>query len=314
MPLAPQFSVIVPLYNKENYIKNTIGNVLNQTFKNFEIIVVNDGSTDRSLDVISRIEDKRIKIINQENKGVSVARNKGIVSANAQYIVFLDADDLWFTNHLEELKLLVNDFPNCGMYCSRYKTKISHEKIINNSFSYSIQDNFRGIVPNFFEASLVNRVAFTSALMIPKKIFKECGMFDINLSNGEDWDLWVRIALHYKVAITSQVTAIYRFEISNSLSKIKFSEKKTLDFKKFECHEKRNSSLKLLLDIYRLEYALQYRISNNIEQSKALLKEINNEIPIKAKILLKLPPSFLSVLLRIKHYLKSKGISFTVYH
>ena len=125
----PFLSVIIPLYNKESYIKNTLRSVLEQNFTDFEIIIVNDGSTDNSLEIVSSFKDERIQVIHQPNSGASSSRNKAIQSAKTEYIAFLDADDFWFPNHLEELVQLIQDFPNCGMYCSRYQTIISKNQL-----------------------------------------------------------------------------------------------------------------------------------------------------------------------------------------
>src|SRR5690554_7052561 len=97
------FSVVIPLYNKELSINNTIQSVLNQTFQDYEIVVVNDGSTDKSLEVVKQINDFRIRIINKLNGGVSSARNRGIEESKFDWIAFLDGDDLWMENHLEIL-------------------------------------------------------------------------------------------------------------------------------------------------------------------------------------------------------------------
>lgn len=308
------FSVIIPLYNKENYIKNTLNSVLNQTFTDFEVIIVNDGSTDDSVSKINVIKDSRINIFSQENAGASAARNKGIELAKGSLIAFLDADDLWLPNHLEVLKNLYNDFPNCGIYCSRYKTKISRKKIIENDLTNCIEDGYKGIVSDFFKASLKNRIAHTSALAIPKHILSKYGVFDVNISSGQDLDLWIRIAAHCNVAISNEITSIYKFEIQESLSKTNILSKKLIDFKKFEALEKTNKSLKTFLDHYRLEYALHYRVSGSISKSEQLLKEITSDISLKSKILLKLPPKLLQTLLKVKHYLRKKGIDFTIYH
>ncbi|TWO31798.1 glycosyltransferase family 2 protein [Seonamhaeicola sediminis] len=312
--MQPFFSIVIPLYNKEKYIQDTLKSVLNQTFKEFEVIIVNDGCTDSSLDIVKTYNNKRIIISNQKNKGVSAARNKGIELSKAKFIAFLDADDIWLPNHLSTLKTLIEDFPECGMYCSRYKTRISPKKIINNDLSKHIKEDYRGVIPDFFQASLINRVAHTSAVVIPKRILENDGMFDLNISSGQDLDLWIRVAAHYNVAITNKKTSIYRFEIPNSLSKTPFLSKKLIDFKKFESLEENNKSLKHFLDLYRLEYALHYRIYGAVQQSKKLLNQINTKIPFTTKVLLKLPPFLLKMLLGTKHLLKSKGIDFTVYH
>lgn len=103
------FSVIIPLYNKESQIKKTLESVLNQTFKDFEIVIVNDGSIDKSIEVVESFDDNRIRIINQNNSGVSQARNRGIIEANRKWIAFLDADDLWKPNKLEKYSKIIND-------------------------------------------------------------------------------------------------------------------------------------------------------------------------------------------------------------
>jgi glycosyltransferase involved in cell wall biosynthesis len=118
----PFYTIIIPLYNKEAHIKATLDSVLAQTFENFEVIIVNDGSTDRSMDIISTFKDKRIQIINKKNEGVSTARNLGIKNAKGDFIAFLDADDIWYPTHLEDLKNLIAHFPNCGLYCTAYET------------------------------------------------------------------------------------------------------------------------------------------------------------------------------------------------
>src|SRR5690554_4515625 len=121
----PYFSIIIPLYNKENYIHKTLISVLNQTFNAYEVIVINDGSTDDSVKIVKQINDQRIKIVHQKNLGVSVARNKGIELAKTNYICFLDADDFWQPNHLQSFYDAIHKFPNAKMYCNRYITQFA---------------------------------------------------------------------------------------------------------------------------------------------------------------------------------------------
>ena len=104
-------SIIIPLFNKELFIKQTLLSVLNQTFSEFEIIIINDGSTDKSVTIINDIDDERITLYTTKNKGVSHARNYGISKANTDLIALLDADDLWEPNHLENLDSLIHELP-----------------------------------------------------------------------------------------------------------------------------------------------------------------------------------------------------------
>ena len=105
----PRFSVIIPVYNKEKYLSKTIESVLQQSFLDFEIIIINDGATDSSEKIIEGFKDPRIQYIKQENQGVSAARNAGIKAANTNYIALLDADDIWKENYLEKIDALKNE-------------------------------------------------------------------------------------------------------------------------------------------------------------------------------------------------------------
>lgn len=109
-------SLVIPLYNKEDAILKTIDSVLKQTYSDFEVIVVDDGSKDNSLRVVQSIEDPRLRVIHKENGGVSSARNRGIREAKGDYIALLDGDDLWEPTFLEEQIRLIHDFPNAGMW------------------------------------------------------------------------------------------------------------------------------------------------------------------------------------------------------
>lgn len=308
------FSVIIPLYNKEKFIRKTLMNVLKQSFQNFEIIVVNDGSTDNSLFEAEQLKDSRIKIYSQENKGAASARNFGIEVATGELIVFLDADDLWLENHLKELYNLYNDFPDCGIYCSRYLIKLSEKNIFQPSFSYAISNQFRGIIPDFFEASLVYRVALTSALCIPKKIIRN-NLFNAQVSSGQDLELFTKIAIEYPVAITNTTTVEYNFCVENQLSKTPIIKKTLPDLNQFYEKEKKNKSLKRFLDNYRKEYALHYKIAGDYKTSHDFYSKVHPEnISVKFKVIYFLPRIVLISLLQFKQFLNKKGLKFTIYN
>jgi len=310
----PLISIIIPLYNKGFIVSKTIQSVLAQTFNDFEIVIIDDGSIDNGFEIVTQFSDKRIKLFQQKNKGAAAARNFGIENATGELIAFLDADDFWFPNHLEELVKLHDDFPNCGMYCTRFQTKISDNVIISNSYSYSFKNDFRGILTDFFQASLINRVATSSSILVPKHILIENNCFNTKVSSGQDVELWTKIAVSNLIAINNKITAIYHFGFPNSLTKTPITKKTLMNFTQFQNAEKSNLSLKKFLDIYRLEYALQFRIAGNLEKSNFYLKDITSKIPFKTKILLATPSFILQLLLKIKHLLKKYGIDFSVYH
>ena len=311
----PFFSIIIPLYNKAEFIRETVGYVLEQTFSDFEIVIVDDGSTDDGLTKISDLKDLRIKSFRQKNQGVSVARNKAMEIATGEYYCFLDGDDEWTPNHLESLYNAIQMFPNAGMYCGRYKTKVGRTHFVDCHISH-ISDDYEGYVQDFFESSFVNRVALTSAVCIKKEVFAEVGGFDKNISSGQDLDYWIRIALIFPVVICKEVTLIYNYLPDNkSLSKTKIINKTLPDFSKFANEEKARPNLKKFLDIYRIEYAMHFHISGNAQKKEFYLKDADPKyISRKAKVLFSTPPILLRFLLFGKRYLKRFGIDFSVYH
>jgi glycosyltransferase involved in cell wall biosynthesis len=140
----------MPLYNKEREVSTTIASILNQTFTDFELLVINDGSTDLSVQVVEKFDDPRISINNQENAGVSAARNTGVRLAQSELIVFIDADDLWHSDFLATIIALTNDYPQARWFATGYE--IVHPET-GRSFSTlkGPAKNFRrGILPNYF--------------------------------------------------------------------------------------------------------------------------------------------------------------------
>ena len=307
------FSVIIPLYNKAGYIKNTLKSVLNQTFTDYEIIVINDGSTDESEVVALGFNDKRIQIHNQKNQGVSVARNLGIEKSTGKLIAFLDADDYWFPNHLEELANLYHNFPDCGIYCSRYKIKSTKNHFQIPYFS-GIESSYYGIIKNYFFSNRPFRITWTSCLAIPKEILEKNGGFTPHVTNGQDLELWTKTGIEYQVSITNKITAIYNFNIPDSLVKNNIDSMKLMDFEQFKIAEQKNPSLKKFLDLYRIEYGFRYYTFGYRDKMNFYLKDVDKEnISLKIRFLLNLPPFSLRFSLKFKNVLKKVGINFSIY-
>jgi glycosyltransferase involved in cell wall biosynthesis len=219
----PFFSVVIPLYNKESYVQKTIKSVLEQSFQDFEIVIVDDGSTDSSVNIIQTINDSRIRIIKQKNAGVSVARNTGIKEANADYIAFLDSDDVWLPELLFTIFNLILKYKNVGLYATAYKMSS------NGSFrKLNIQGlpkkDFDGIIPNYFKSVVLGDfLVWSSAVCIPKKIFEENDIwFPAGEKYGEDQYVWGRIAMQFEMAYSTNVCAIYNLgTIGNTQDPIK---------------------------------------------------------------------------------------------
>ncbi|WP_205528276.1 glycosyltransferase family 2 protein [Flavobacterium psychrotrophum] len=310
----PIFSIIIPLYNKEAFIADTLNSALSQTFTDFEIIVTDDGSTDNGPAIVKSHTDPRIVYKRINNSGVSVARNTGIEIARGEIIAFLDADDYWEPQHLETLYKLYIDNPAVGMLTARYMIRIG-KGMLKKPFFQGIDDNYSGIIKDAFYSSLINRVAVTSDVAVPKHVFSKTGMFNENVTHFEDTELWIKITNNYPVAITNQYTMVYNFDIPESLSREKMKYRKIMDFTQFTEEEKNNKSLKAFIDIYRIEYALKYRIEGDLINAGKLYRASDaSAIHYKTKFLFMLPPFVLRSMLFVKHWLHRKGIAFSVYN
>ncbi|UNT64589.1 glycosyltransferase [Acinetobacter towneri] len=213
------FSVVIPLYNKELSIKNTIQSVLNQSYQNFEILIINDGSVDGSVDVVKNIKDERIRLIHQNNQGVSSARNKGIQEAKYEWIAFLDGDDLWESNHLEEIVKMMNIYPTEKVYVTSFEYS-DHRRVYKHKRNNSI---FK--IENYFKEAMNEDLLWTSIVVVSKDCFKEVGFFNINYNRGEDLDLWSRFAKKFNIVKSIEITAIYRIDAENRTNLSKNLEK-----------------------------------------------------------------------------------------
>ncbi|MEP5340496.1 MAG: glycosyltransferase [Algibacter sp.] len=311
--MKPFFSIIIPLYNKEDYIVETLKSVLNQSFTNFEIIIIDDGSTDNSLKKIKPLIDNRFKIINQENFGPSHARNKGIKEALGNYITLLDADDLWYKNHLLELKKLIYTFPKSGLFCNNYEISYNKNIIKPATFNFN-HDNKLLIIKDYFSSSIINSIAWTSSVAFKKEIFNKIGKFNLSLRTGQDIDLWIRFALHYKVAFNPKITMRYHNFKTNSLSKSEFNDDRYMLINNYKIEELKNISLKLYLDINRYAVALRCKMNNEIVLYKKLKSEINfSNLNLKQKTLLNCPQALLKGIKLFQQFLIKNHIYLTAY-
>ncbi len=203
------FSVIIPLYNKELYIKKAIQSVLNQTFSDFEIIVVDNNSTDLSFEKAKSIIDPRIKFVSEKTKGVSSARNKGIHEAKFDYICFLDADDYWLENHLIHLKKLIYLNPNAGLYANSYFIVESNGSQRERVFSQSIEGEIVVLKNYFKDISSGDSPIHIDAACVPKSVLVKMGYFNPDIHYGEDSLLWSLIFLNYPIVLSNFPDAVY---------------------------------------------------------------------------------------------------------
>ena len=210
------FSVIVPLYNMEDSVERAIRSVLNQTVQDFEIVVVNDGSTDNGVNIVKAINDPRICLIHQENQGVSAARNCGIAEAKYEWIAFLDADDEWLPEFLETIRRMIEHYPECSLYATRYFLQ-SPTGERTPAIVRDLPNDFEGLLENYFEiATRSYPPVWTSATCARKTTLTKIGGFPLGVTMGEDILTWARIAVKFNIAYSSSCCSIfYRAKAEN---------------------------------------------------------------------------------------------------
>lgn len=305
------FSIIIPLYNKEHFIENTIQSILNQTFQDFEIIVVNDGSTDRSEEKLLQFKDSRIQYFSKKNEGASVTRNCGIEKANADFITFLDADDYWYPTFLETMFTNIKKLPNQKVFAAAIEFETS-KKIIPAQYSISKTNNDFEIV-DYFQASLKETVLCTSCAVFHKTVFEAAGNFDTKIKSGQDTDLWIRVGLIYPIVFSWKILARYIYD-PKSLSKNNKLIHEKMDFSKYEEIEKTNSDLKKFLDLNRFSLAVKSKIAGEEVLFAKYSQPIKwNDLGLKKRIILHLPAFALVFLIKLKTVLANLGFGSSVF-
>ena len=222
-------SVVIPLYNKEALIGRTLESVLAQSYHDFEVVVVDDGSRDGSAAVVESFDDPRIRLIRQENAGVSAARNRGIAEVRGEFIALLDADDIWRENYLQTQFELTQKYPQCEVFATDYcfsNSKGVEKATIIRKLPFDGED---GILTNYFEvASCSHPPLWTSAVMVRKGAIESIGGFPVGIKSGEDLITWARLSAKYQIAYSRFVGAVFMENHSSdgeSKPKQRFSEK-----------------------------------------------------------------------------------------
>ncbi|MBE9188819.1 glycosyltransferase family 2 protein [Gloeocapsopsis crepidinum LEGE 06123] len=208
----PKVTIIIPAYNAMPYLQSTLESVFKQTFQDFEIIVVNDGSLDETEKYVSSLADPRLKLINQVNQGVAPARNTGITHAQGKYLAFLDADDLWETTKLETQVCCLEAYSEVGLVYTWTALADRDGKPTGRL----VTSNAEGDV--WQQLIKFNFIGCGSTPLIRKSCFKTVGLFDSELTPAEDWDMWLKIAANYSFAVIKEPLVRYRAN-SSSLSK-----------------------------------------------------------------------------------------------
>jgi len=285
----PKVSVIIPTYNRQKLLPKAIKSVLNQTFKNFELIIVDDGSTDNTKEIIKEFQkrDPRIKYIWQENFGAPAGpKNTGIKNSKGEYIAFLDDDDEWLPEKLEKQIELFEDnigFVGCNILIVDQISQLL-KKFKMPEYPYKI----------FFEKLLGGDFTFTSSIVVVKReVLDEFGFFDENLKFGDDWDLWLRISKKYRFAFVPDFLVKYYIHQGSTMPHL-HPEKEAKEFEYiFSKYQKDYRRYPVIYSMHLRKLASRYCASGKLNKGRKYYVKSIKLNPLNLKSYLYLLLSFL---------------------
>lgn len=289
----PEFSIVIPLYNKGKHVARALNSALSQTEQDFEIIVIDDGSTDDGAIVVEDLSDKRIRLIRQRNAGVSVARNKGIEASSSELIAFLDADDYWKPEYLKTIKRLHDYYPDAGWYTTAYEIIMEGGIIFTPRFNGMPGAPWEGIITDYFKAALENPPLSTSAVVVKKKVFEKVGLFSLGVTRGEDADMWARIAFNYSLAFSTIANSIYCRDADNRACSIPNMERDNIILRTMKI-ALQNADMPGEKRYYMEEYmylemlavARVFAETDDLSTAKSILRECRTKYFLQKKLLL----------------------------
>jgi len=210
-------SVVIPLYNKAPHIQRTLDSIFCQSFPPKEIIIVDDGSTDGSGEIVKAVADPRIKLFRQENAGISSARNHGIRESSTNFVALIDADDEWKPEFLQNIAMLIEDYPECGAYATSYIRESGSAKIWQPKPQKDIPSGWKGKldINRYLEFTMFTYTFNASSICIKKDVFDKIGMFNVKVGRGQDLEMWLRILLAYDIAFLNKPLGIYYLDAVN---------------------------------------------------------------------------------------------------
>ena len=310
----PFFTVIIPLYNKENYIENTLKSILNQTFTDYEVLIVNDCSTDKSVEKVKPFLSETIRLIEHTvNKGLSASRNTGIKKAEANHITFLDADDVWKPTFLETIYQLITDFPEAKIFGTNYEEVYSNNIVSPINFSNVIDSNDAQII-DFFKYNLGQGIYNHGSVCFHKSVYEKAGLYDETIDFAEDIDFNIRANYFFKLAYSNTIQMQYFMETGSQITRSSILNKRLPDYDKYDAFAKENSSLSKYLSFERYVLAKHIKTDGGYDLFKKISSKIDYKyLNWKQKLLLKLPTVILKVIKKYKEILIKKGMKFTSY-
>lgn len=309
----PFFTVIIPLYNKEKYIENAIKSIINQTFTDFELLIINDCSTDKSVEIASKFLSEKVHLIHHEkNSGLAATRNTGIKKATSNYVTFLDADDLWKPHFLEKIFHLIQNFPEARIFGTNYEEVWNKTIKKPHNGSENLPTDFAGYV-NFFKINLKQGLYNHGSVCLHKDVYEKVGFYNENIQLSQDLDFNIRANYHFKLAYDNSVQMSYFMQTDNQLTRSSLQNKTIPDYDNYEDWTKKNPDLKKYLDFERYVLGKRLKKNNDLRWKKMIANIDSNNLNWKQNLLLKLPSSILNLIDKVKLILLKLGIKTSTY-
>lgn len=308
------FSVVIPLYNKENYIENAIKSIINQSFTDYEVLIINDCSTDKSVEKIAPYLSEKIKLIHHEkNGGLSIARNSGIEHASADYITFLDGDDVWKPDFLKTIHQLIFDYPEARIFGTNYEEVYESKTYQPHNGSNELPDGFTGYL-NFFKINVRQGIYNHGSVCFHKEVYRKVGNYNPEIRFSNDIDFNIRANYHFKLAYSNTVQMSYLMQVENQITRNSILHKKIPNYDQYESWTQHNPDLKKHLDFFRYVLAKKLKKDGDTTDWKKIVQSIHPyNLNWKQRLLLKLPQSLLLSVDRIKSILIRFGIKVSTY-
>lgn len=309
----PFFSVIIPLYNKEKYIEKALKSILNQTFTDYEVLIINDCSTDKSAEIASTFLSEKVQLIHHEkNSGLAASRNTGIKKARANYVTFLDADDVWKPHFLEKIFQLIETFSEARIFATNYEEIWDQTVKKPHNGSENLPEHFTGYV-DFFKINLKQGIYNHGSVCVHKEVYEKVGFYNENIQLSQDLDFNIRANYQYKLAYDNSVQMSYFMQTDNQLTRSSIVNKTIPNYDLYEDWTKNNANLKKYLDFERYVLGKRLKKNNDLRWKKMTANIDTNNLNWKQNLLLKLPSSMLNLIDKLKLFLLKLGIKPSTY-
>ena len=310
---TPYFSVIIPLYNKEAYVAKCINSILQQTFTNYEIIIVNDCSTDKSLAIASTLLGNKARYIEHEkNQGLSATRNTGIQNAHTNYVTYLDADDTWEPQFLETIYRLTQNFPEARIFGTSYFEVYNDVKRNPITGTEHLPQDFEGYL-NYFKDNIKQGFYTHGSICFHKDVFEKVGYYTSKII-WEDLDFNIRANYYFILAFSNTKLMNYVMDVQNQINRSPIKIDTIPDYNQYKSWEAENIDIKKHIDFLR--YMLVTRLKKNGDTNywKIIYNDIDkNNLNWKQKFLLKSPNFVINFIKKLKSVLDKIGIKVATY-